>query len=284
VRDQNSFGRKRELMRVAAALAVVGGVIAGVGVAGAAETAADETIRAQAAVWDKPAVSISTGDTVTWNFDSGDGLPHNVAGVSGPPEDPAWPEVFTLPATTGTYSYTFTQPGTYEFVCQVHAGTMKGTVTVTGAPATPTPTPSETPTPTPTATATATVTPPPSVPQPTAVPTAAPPAGDDRVTPAPSRASSSDRTAPAFSQLKLKAVRRGARVRFRLSEPASVTIRFKRGKATKRTVRRALRAGTRTVTVRGSKLVRGRYRVELQARDARGNRSKVVRKNVKVTR
>jgi len=51
-----------------------------------------------------------------------------------------------------------------------------------------------------------------------------------------------------------------------------------------RTVRIAARAGTRSITVRGSKLVRGRYSFEIEARDARGNKAPVQRKNVKVTR
>ncbi len=49
-------------------------------------------------------------------------------------------------------------------------------------------------------------------------------------------------------------------------------------------MRLAARAGARSVTVRGSKLVRGRYSVEIEARDARGNKAAVQRKNVKVTR
>jgi hypothetical protein len=93
-----------------------------------------------------------------------------------------------------------------------------------------------------------------------------------------------DRTAPALTKFSLKAVRHGATVRFKLSEPAAVTIRAKRGKSTVRTVRLAARAGTRAVTIRGSKLVRGTYKVEIEARDARGNKAPVQRKNVKVIR
>jgi hypothetical protein len=73
-------------------------------------------------------------------------------------------------------------------------------------------------------------------------------------------------------------------VRFTLSENAAVTIRFKKGSRTLRTARLSVRAGTRSVTVRGAKLVKGRYRVEIEARDARGNRAPVARKTVRVTR
>ena len=79
-------------------------------------------------------------------------------------------------------------------------------------------------------------------------------------------------------------MRRGARVSFTLSESSAVTIRFKRGKSTVRTVGLAARAGSRSVVVRSSKLVRGRYAVEIEARDARGNRADVQRKNVRVIR
>ena len=61
-----------------------------------------------------------------------------------------------------------------------------------------------------------------------------------------------------------------------------MTIRFKKGSRTLRTARLSVRAGTRSVTVRGSKLVKGRYRVEIEARDARGNRAPVARKTVRV--
>ena len=44
------------------------------------------------------------------------------------------------------------------------------------------------------------------------------------------------------------------------------------------------RAGSRAVTVRGSKLSKGRYSVEIEARDARGNRAPLARKTVRVTR
>ena len=164
---------------------------------------------------------------------------------------------------------------------------MRGTVTVTGSPVTPTATPSTT------ATATATATAdcdrhrhrhrePTPRPQPTTAPGTT---TEDRTTPAPTRGSAADATKPTISSVKLKAVRRGARVSFTLSESSAVTIRFKRGKTTLSAPSRlSARAGSRSVTVRSSKLVRGRYSVEIEARDARGNRADVQRKTVRVTR
>jgi plastocyanin len=273
--------RKSGLPRVSAALAVVGCVVAGVSVAAAAEPKADQLVKAQASTWDKPAVAVQTGEKVTWDLNSNDNQFHNVKGTANP-ADPNYATLYVLPAREGTVSYTFTQPGAYEFVCEVHSGTMRGTVTVTGAPTTPTATPSTTPSTTPTSTPTPTATA--STAPPAPQPTTAPSPSDNRLTPAPSRGRAADTTKPMISKLKLKAVRRGARVSFSLSETSSVTIRFKRGKSTVRTVRLSARAGTRSLTVRSSRLTKARYSVEIEARDARGNRADVQRKNVRITR
>ena len=275
--------RRGGIPRVAVALAVVSCVVAGVSVAAAAEPLADQRVKAQASSWDKPAVAIQTGEKVTWDLSSGDQLFHNVKGTPNP-ADPAWGAFSVPPAREGEATFTFTQPGSFEFVCEVHPGTMRGVVTVTGSPATPTATPSTTATATATSTATATATATATStprPQPTTGPGTT---TEDRTTPAPTRSSAADATKPTISAVKLKAVRRGARVSFSLSESSAVTIRFKRGKTTVRTVRLSARAGSRSVTVRSSKLVRARYSVEIEARDARGNRADVQRRTVRVTR
>jgi plastocyanin len=262
-------------------LAVVGCVVAGVNVAGASEPSADVTVKALASnAWDQPSVNIVTGDTVTWDMNSGNSIPHNVKSQTGPAEDPNWADYDTPIQAQGTESYTFTQPGTYTYLCEVHPGTMTGTVTVTGAPATPTPTSTATATPTSTPTRT-----PMPTPTPTPVTPRATPAPDhSRDTPAPSAVASADRTAPAVTSVRLRAVRNGVRVRFRLSEPASVTVRVQRrgSRRVLRTARIQARAGTRTVTVRGSKLKRGRHVVSIEARDAAANRSSPARKSVRI--
>ena len=280
MRDGKKIHRSGSVPGWVVALAIVGCVAAGVSVAGASEPSADVTVKALASnVWDQPSVNIATGETVTWDMNSGNGIPHNVQSDAGPPEDPNWAPYETTPKADGTESYMFTQPGTYAYHCIVHAGTMTGTVTVTGAPATPTPTTTSTPTRTPTSTATSV---------PTATATASPRPGvsatPDHTTPAPTRLAAADTTAPVVSRLRLTAVARGAKVTFALSESATVTIRLKRGNLTKRTVRLSARAGTRSVLIRGSAIVRGRYVVDIQARDARGNRAAVVRRTVRVTR
>jgi plastocyanin len=265
--------RRSGIPRVAAALAVVGCIVAGVSVAGAAEPRADQLVRAtNSDTWDKMELDMETGDTVTWDFTSNRSHNAQKKPESPPTADPAWNEFSTEYAASGRESFTFTQPGTYEFVCGAHSATMYGTIEVTGPPVEPTAEPTETPSSTPTATPTQTAAP---------VPTVRP---DDRTTPAPTGSAALDRTAPAITNYSLKAVRRGATVRFSLSENAAVTIRFKKGSKTLRTARLSARAGSRAVTVRGSKLVKGRYSVEIEARDARGNRAPMARKTVRVTR
>jgi plastocyanin len=282
MRQRLRQGISRRGVRVAAALLVVGGMVATMGVAGASQrAAADETIATDTGTaFIPPDVAISTGDTVTWNFPA-PGV-HNAASSNDVPADPNWKDFRTSDAPSrGTYSYTFTQPGSYTYLCEVHGG-MSGTITVTGTPVTPTPTPSATPTTTPTSTPTTTPTPTPT-PGPSGT---TPPVDDHTTTPAPVNIASADSAAPALSGLHLKAVRRGARVTFKLSEPATVTLRFKKRGSSKvvHTERLQARPGTRTVTVKSARLKRGRYTVELQARDATGNTTSALRSNLRIRR
>ena len=82
--------------------------------------------------------------------------------------------------------------------------------------------------------------------------------------------------------MRLKAARRAVRVRFALSEPATVTIKVKRrgSKKVLKSARLQAPAGTRSVTLRSKRLKSGRYTVEIQARDAFGNRSSVAKKRL----
>ena len=92
-----------------------------------------------------------------------------------------------------------------------------------------------------------------------------------------------DTTAPAISKLKLKAVAHGAKVSFALSEPATVTIRAQAG------ARRPCAppaVGPRRLPLGHDRAgsCAARYTVEIEARDARGNKAAVQRKSVRVTR
>ncbi|MGB0981631.1 MAG: T9SS type A sorting domain-containing protein [Winogradskyella sp.] len=68
--------------------------------------------------------TIEVGDTVQWNFTSGN---HNVS------SKPTSQESFTSGALQGagfTFSKTFTQIGTNEYQCDPHSGSMFGVITV----------------------------------------------------------------------------------------------------------------------------------------------------------
>ena len=201
------------------------------------------------------------------------------------PADPDWknflrpgPGDFNPAPAHSKFEYTFDAPGVYTFQCMLHFTTMAGTVTVTEPGSTPTATATATATATSTATATATATATTQPSQPTA--TATP--DDHTNTPPPTPIA--DTTKPRISSASVKALRRAVRVKFRLSETSTVTIQIKKRGSRKvlRSVRINARAGSRTVTVRSSKLKRGRYTVELRARDAMGNRSTLAKKSVRL--
>ncbi len=142
-------------------------------------------------------------------------------------------------------SYTFTAEGVYDFACELHAS-MTGRVTV-GAP--PPPPPSEQPF---------------ANDQPTLTVFERP-----------------DQIRPRLEAVRAAPVRNGARVRFRLSEPARVTVRIKLAGITIKSARRAVEGGRRSIVVRDRRLD-GRYRVEVFARDLAGNRSQTERTSVRV--
>jgi len=97
-------------------------------------------------------VTVAPGETVTWNFNE---FHTSTSDATMGPE--VWDSGFL---SIGTFSHTFSTPGTYPYYCQVHSfpgGTaMNGEVQVVGATATPTRTPTPIPTPTPTPTPTVT--------------------------------------------------------------------------------------------------------------------------------
>lgn len=69
-------------------------------------------------------LSVTKGATITWTND--DGTTHTVtSGVPGTPSGK-----FNQSVDAGkTFSFTFTDAGTYEFFCNIH-NSMRGTVTV----------------------------------------------------------------------------------------------------------------------------------------------------------
>lgn len=90
--------------------------------------------------------TITAGDSVQWTWSGSN--PHTVDSNGGG-------ETFSSgeQQTSGTFSHTFSTPGTYNYICGVHGTSMQGTVIVNaGAVATdtPAPQPSSTPVPEPT--------------------------------------------------------------------------------------------------------------------------------------
>jgi len=121
--------------------------------------AGDQTINVGPGIaFSPPAVTVAPGEKVTWVWG---GVFH-----SSTSDSQSGPEVWDSGIiATGSFSHTFTTPGTYPYYCMVHSfpgGTgMNGTVQVLGAV---TPTPTQTPPPSVTPTS------PPSTPSPTFTP------------------------------------------------------------------------------------------------------------------
>jgi plastocyanin len=209
---------------------------------------ADATIQATDGVlpdggdnrWTPNAVTVKAGETVTWSF-AGTTIAHNVKAA------PGWEISNAPPAAAGgpPATHTFTTPGTYEFFCQLHAGPMRGTVTVTDEAGTPPPPP-----------------PPP--------PLSEQPFVND--VPAPAVLEVRDELAPTLDRVTVTRVRKGARVRVRLSEAGKVAIKLTRGGKTAKTRAVEVRKGISSITVNG--LRAGSYRVHVSATDLAGNAAK----------
>jgi plastocyanin len=193
--------------------------------------------------WTPQTTTIRVGQTVTWSF-AGTSALHNVAS-SGSNWSPAFRNG-TPASGPPAASYTFAKPGTYRFICEVHANTMFGNVVVTDASGNPPPPP-----------------PPP--------PLSEQPFPNDAG--APGAFEVDDGLAPRLSKMWARGRRHGARVGFRLDEPAVVTVRVRRARLTVKRSRAMLLRGERRLTIRG--LEPGRYRLDIRARDLAGNRSRV---------
>ena len=71
--------------------------------------------------------TISVNETITWSFSGG---PHTVTQGTAPGV-PASPLFDSGNRSSGTFSFTFDTPGTYDYICEVHFGMgMTGTITV----------------------------------------------------------------------------------------------------------------------------------------------------------
>lgn len=70
-------------------------------------------------------VSIAPGTTVIWTNE--DGFPHTV--ISGTRDNPTGLFASGNVAGGASFSFTFSEPGVYEYFCAIHPG-MRGTITV----------------------------------------------------------------------------------------------------------------------------------------------------------
>lgn len=73
-------------------------------------------------------LTVHTGDTVTWEFRDG-GVAHDVTSVDEDGRIPADPLLDSDRKTSGEYTFTFEDPGTYDYFCSIHPQ-MTGTVIV----------------------------------------------------------------------------------------------------------------------------------------------------------
>ena len=110
-------------------------------------------------------IVIDAGDSVTWGFDSAS-FAHTSTECTGScgsalvnPASRLW---HSGNRTSGTFERTFNSPGTFQYQCNIHPSSMRGTIVVNGAPPTlpmpPSPAPSATAPSVPTSTAVATPT------------------------------------------------------------------------------------------------------------------------------
>ncbi len=71
-------------------------------------------------------LTVAKGTKVTWT--NKDGYDHTV--TSGTPGNPSGLFDSGNIGSGGTFNYTFTSTGTYQYYCRIHADIMQGTVTV----------------------------------------------------------------------------------------------------------------------------------------------------------
>lgn len=81
------------------------------------------TVQVKNMAYSPSSITISAGQTVTWVFDDR-GTPHDVVGLGDAKSVLRGPLL-----TSGTWQFTFTQPGTYNYTCSLHPD-MLGVVTV----------------------------------------------------------------------------------------------------------------------------------------------------------
>lgn len=114
------------------ATALIAGIALAASLSACTSTTTDEapndadkalTVKVANMAYTPASITISVGQTVTWVFDDR-GTPHDVVGLADAKG------VLRSPLlTSGTWEFTFTQPGTYNYTCSLHPD-MLGVVVV----------------------------------------------------------------------------------------------------------------------------------------------------------
>lgn len=106
------------LALVALALGACGGDDDGTSMSGDAGVDAAATVRLKPVTFEPETATIKVGESVKWEWEGG--VQHNVNGEGFKSEL----------KRKGTFSHTFEAAGTFDYKCDVHPTTMKGTITV----------------------------------------------------------------------------------------------------------------------------------------------------------
>ena len=118
---------------------------------------------------------VSVGDTVTWEYRTGSEghtVTHCGESCDAPTSTPLWDSGGLTPGQT--FSHTFSEPGTYRYLCRFHPDAMRAVVLVEAAPTAAATQPPASPTSFPPGEASPTPTPAQATRSPTASPTSAP--------------------------------------------------------------------------------------------------------------
>jgi plastocyanin len=97
---------------------------AGPSTTGAVSEGGDVSVSANDFSFSPATVTVSVGDSVTWTLAGG---AHTTSSGSAPDLDGLWDQALTADEP---FTFTFEEPGTYEYFCRFHADFMTGTVIV----------------------------------------------------------------------------------------------------------------------------------------------------------
>lgn len=116
------MGKRGGWAAAALALVALGGCGGGSDEPGAPAASEPNTVVIRDIAFKPKKLTVVAGTAVTWRF-ADSGIPHDVKA-----EDDSFASQIM---DSGTFEHTFEQPGTYSYVCTLHAGQMKGTIEVT---------------------------------------------------------------------------------------------------------------------------------------------------------